>query len=74
LGRVVGKRWGNAVQRNRYRRWIREAFRLLKPGLPGIDLVVMPYNVVALTSQIVEAELESLAARLAAKMNASRRS
>ena len=41
LGLSIGKRVGNAVARNRVKRRIREAFRLLKPTLPaGLDLVV----------------------------------
>lgn len=43
LGISVGKRHGNAVQRNRFRRMIREAFRLSRDDLPaGIDVVCIP--------------------------------
>lgn len=43
LGLVVGRRHGNAPRRNRIKRLIREAFRLLRPDLPaGIDLVCGP--------------------------------
>ncbi|MFQ5462574.1 MAG: ribonuclease P protein component [Phycisphaerae bacterium] len=42
LGRSVGRRVGNAIQRNRVRRWIREAFRTQKGGFPeGLDIVVV---------------------------------
>lgn len=43
LGITVSKRYGNAVARNRFKRIVREAFRLSLPTLPkGIDLNVKP--------------------------------
>jgi len=42
LGMAVSRRVGNAVTRNRIRRRIREAFRVLQHDLPaGYDLVVI---------------------------------
>jgi ribonuclease P protein component len=68
LGRVVGKRWGDAVTRNRYRRWIREAFR--QTTLPaGIDYVVMPAKAEGLSLAVIRKEFEVLADRLARKLN-----
>lgn len=40
LGMAVPRRVGNAPRRNRIRRRIREAFRLVRAELPAIDLVV----------------------------------
>jgi ribonuclease P protein component len=43
LGMVVSRRLGNAVARNRWRRLLREAFRLNRPRLPpDVDLVIVP--------------------------------
>jgi ribonuclease P protein component len=43
LGITVTKRFGNAPQRNRFKRLVREAFRHHRSELPpGLDLVVRP--------------------------------
>ena len=43
LGLSVSRKLGTAVVRNRWKRLLREAFRLSLPRLPqGIDLVVVP--------------------------------
>ena len=43
LGIVVGRKHGGAVQRNLFKRRVREIFRLNKEAIPrGWDLVVMP--------------------------------
>ncbi len=41
IGITVSSKVGNAVERNRVKRWIREAWRGVAGDLPAIDLVVI---------------------------------
>jgi len=42
LGIVVTRKYGSAVERNRIKRKIREAFRKTAYRLPAVDLVIKP--------------------------------
>ena len=42
IGITIPRRWGNAVERNRMKRHLREAFRRNKELFAGIDVVVQP--------------------------------
>lgn len=42
IGITVSSKVGNAVERNRVKRWVREAWRAVRPDLPpALDLVVI---------------------------------
>lgn len=71
LGMSVSRRFRrSAVARNRVRRLVREAFRLARPGLPPLDLVVVPvapgerYRL-----EEIRDELVTLARRLARRLD-----
>ena len=71
LGVSVSKKHGNAVKRNRWKRAIREAFRLNQAQIPqGFDYVVLPKYVKGVdrplpTSRDVAASVTALAAEAA---------
>jgi ribonuclease P protein component len=41
IGITVSSKVGNAVERNRVKRWIREGWRSVCRGLPAVDVVVI---------------------------------
>lgn len=65
LGLSVSRKVGGAVVRNRWKRLLREAFRLSQHELPaGLDLVVIPRATAPPTLSALQASLLQLAQRI----------
>ena len=69
LGLSIGRKVGNAVVRNRWKRAIREVFRKSVHQFPvGLDIVVRPRKGAELSYAAVERSLPRLVARIAKKL------
>jgi len=64
LGLTVSRKAGGAVVRNRWKRVVREAFRLAQHDLPCLDVVCLPRGPAAPTLQQMLASFSKLAARI----------
>lgn len=69
LGLSVSRKVGGAVVRNRWKRLIREAFRLSQHRLPcGVDLVVLPRPEAKPTLESVRDSLDGLARKVSRRL------
>ena len=69
VGLAVGKRLGSAVVRNRYKRLLREAFRLTQHNLPdGYDYVLIPRKGQTPATHVYEQSLLHLTNKMVRRM------
>jgi ribonuclease P protein component len=72
LGLVVSRKCGNAVKRNRWKRCLREAFRLSRHELPAFDFVVVPRAGAEPDVAKLQASFLSLSQRLVRRLGSTK--
>lgn len=72
LGLTVSRRVGGAVERNAWKRALREAFRLVQHELPPCDLVCIPHRNTAPDVKRLMESLPRLADRIASELRRRR--
>jgi ribonuclease P protein component len=73
IGLSISKRVGSAPMRNRWKRWMREAYRLNRHDLPtGLDVVIRPRREAQGSFHAVEKSMRKLFRELDRKLPAIR--